>query len=129
MNTPTPIFRQTIQRQFILEELTKLKNNPTVPDLYDIVRKRLPIISLATLYRNLEIMVDKGMIRKMEVGGTAKRFEAITQPHYHIRCSCCGKVDDIDVEINDDLKVAAKSCLYQIQGHRVEFSGVCPECQ
>ncbi len=129
MNTPAPMMRLTIQRQIILEELNKLKNNPTVPDLYEIVRKRIPRISLATVYRNLEFMVDKGIILKIEVGGTTKRFEAITKPHYHIRCSCCGKVDDIDVEINDDLvKVATKSSLYQIQGHRVEFSGVCPDC-
>ena len=129
MNTPPPMKRLTKQRQIILEELTKLKTNPTAPDLYEMVRKRLTRISLPAVYRNLEFMADKGIILKIEVGGTPKRFEAITKPHSHIRCSRCGKVDDIDEEINDGLKVAAKSCLYQIQGHRVEFSGVCPECQ
>ena len=130
MNTPTPIFRQTNQRQIILEELAKLKNNPTANDVYDMVRKRLPRIGLGTVYRNLDLMADKVMILKIEVGGTRNRFEAITKPHYHIRCSRCGKVDDIDVEINDDLvKEAAKHCLYQIMGHRVEFTGVCPDCQ
>ena len=75
-------------------------------------------------------MADNGIILKIEVGGTPKRFEAITKPHYHIRCSCCGKVEDMDVPVNDDLiKAAAKNSLYQIQGHRVEFTGVCPDCQ
>ena len=130
MNTPAPIFRLTSQRQIIQEEIAKLKSNPTATDVYDMVRKRLPRIGLGTVYRNLELMAENGMIRKIEVGGTAKRFEAITNPHYHIRCSRCGKVDDIDVEINDDLvKEAAKHCLYQIMGHRVEFTGVCPDCQ
>ena len=130
MNTPAPMKRLTTQRQIILEELTKLKSNPTVTDLYEMVRKRVPRISLATLYRNLELMADNGIILKIEVGGTPKRFEAITKPHYHIRCSCCGKVEDMDVPVNDDLiKAAAKSSLYQIQGHRVEFNGVCPDCQ
>jgi len=130
MNTPAPMIRLTTQRQIILEELTKLKTNPTAIEVYDVVRKRLPRIGLGTVYRNLELMADNGMIRKIEVGGTQKRFEAITKPHYHIRCSRCGKVEDIDVEINDDLvKVAAKSSLYQIMGHKVEFSGVCPDCQ
>ena len=130
MNTPAPMIRLTTQRKIILEELTKLKTNPTVPDLYEMVRKRVPRISLATLYRNLDLLADNGMIQKIEVGGTPKRFEAITKPHYHIRCSCCGKVEDMDVPVTDDLiKAAAKNCLYQMQGHRVEFTGVCPDCQ
>jgi Fur family ferric uptake transcriptional regulator len=130
MNTPAPMKRLTTQRQIILEELAKLKTNPTASEVFDMVRKRLPRIGLGTVYRNLELMAENGMIRKIEVGGTQNRYDAITKPHYHIRCSRCGKVDDIDVEINDDLvKGAAKSCLYQIQGHRIEFSGVCPDCQ
>lgn len=130
MNAPAPMIRLTTQRQIILEELAKVKSHPTASELYDMVRKRLPRIGLGTVYRNLELMADNGMILKLEVGGTQKRFDATTDPHYHIRCSCCGKVDDIDVEINDDLvEVASKSSLYQIQGHSVEFSGVCSDCQ
>ena len=130
MNTPAPMKRLTTQRQIILEELAKLKTNPTASEVFDMVRKRLPRIGLGTVYRNLELMAENDMIRKIEVGGTQNRYDAITKPHYHIRCSRCGKVDDIDVEINDDLvKGAAKSCSYQIQGHRIEFSGVCPDCQ
>jgi Fur family ferric uptake transcriptional regulator len=130
MNTPAPMIRLTTQRQIILEELAKLKTNPTATDVYDMVRKRLPRIGLGTVYRNLELMADNGMILKIEVGGTQKRFEAITKPHYHIRCSCCGKVEDVDVPVKDDLvKAVTKHCLYQIMGHHVEFSGVCPDCQ
>ena len=131
MHTPAPMIRlTTTQRQIILEELTKLKDNPTAIEVYEMVRKRLPRVSLGTVYRNLDLMADNGMILKIEVGGTQKRFEALTKPHYHIRCSCCGKVEDIDIPVIDDLiKVAAKSSLYQIQGHRVEFTGVCPDCQ
>jgi Fur family ferric uptake transcriptional regulator len=130
MKTPAPLKRLTTQRQIILEELAKLKNNPTATEVYEMVRKRLPRVGLGTVYRNLDLMADKGIILKIEVGGTRKRFEAISKPHYHIRCSRCGKVEDMDVLVNDDLvKAAAKRCLYQIMGHRVEFSGVCPDCQ
>ena len=124
------MIRLTTQRQIILEELTKLKTNPTAPEVYDAVRKRLPRIGLGTIYRNLELMADNGMILKIEVGGIPNRFDAITKPHYHIRCSRCGKVEDMDVPVNDDLvKAATKGSLYQIMGHRVEFTGVCPDCQ
>ncbi len=67
------------------------------------VRKRLPRIGLGTLCRNLELMADSGMILKIEVGGTQKRFDATTDDHYHIRCSVCGRVDDIDVPVIRDL--------------------------
>jgi Fur family ferric uptake transcriptional regulator len=130
MNAPAPMIRLTTQRQIILEELAKVKTHPTASELYDMVRKRLPRIGLGTVYRNLELMADNGMILKLEVGGTQKRFDATTEPHYHIRCSSCGKVDDIMIPVMDDLaEAAAESSSYRIIGHHVEFSGICPDCQ
>ncbi|NOQ45731.1 MAG: transcriptional repressor [Desulfobulbaceae bacterium] len=130
MNAPAPIIRLTTQRQIILEELSKVKTHPTASELYDMVRKRLPRIGLGTVYRNLELMAENGMILKLEVGGTQKRFDATTDDHYHIRCSCCGKVDDIDMPVAQNLVTsAAKSTSYQIMGHHVEFTGICTECQ
>lgn len=130
MNAPTSMIRLTTQRQIILEELSKVKTHPTASELYDMVRKRLPRIGLGTVYRNLELMADSGMILKIEVGGTQKRFDATTDEHYHIRCSTCGKVDDIDVPVIKELaNYAAKTTSYQILGHHVEFSGICESCQ
>ena len=122
--------RITTQRQIILEELAKVKTHPTASELYDMVRKRLPRIGLGTVYRNLELMAENGMILKLEVGGTQKRFDATTDTHYHIRCSHCGKVDDIDTPVMDELvNEAAASSLYQVLGHHIEFTGICPSCQ
>ena len=130
MNAPTPMIRLTTQRQIILEELSKVKTHPTASELYDMVRKRLPRIGLGTVYRNLELMAENGMILKLEVGGTQKRFDATTEDHYHIRCSECGRVDDIDIPVIDSLvESAAKTTSYQILGHHVEFTGICPDCQ
>ena len=124
------MIRLTTQRQIILEELSKVKTHPTASELYDMVRKRLPRIGLGTVYRNLELMAENGMILKLEVGGTQKRFDATTEDHYHIRCSRCGRVDDIDIPVIDSLvESAAKSTSYQILGHHVEFTGICPDCQ
>ena len=129
MNAPTPMIRLTTQRQIILEELSKVKTHPTASEVYDMVRKRLPRIGLGTVYRNLELMAENGMIVKLEVGGTQKRFDATTDAHYHIRCSCCGRVDDIDVPVIDSLvDAAAKNSSYQILGHHIEFTGICSQC-
>lgn len=129
MNAPTPMIRLTTQRQIILEELAKVKTHPTAGEVYDMVRKRLPRIGLGTVYRNLELMAENGMIAKLEVGGTQKRFDATTEAHYHIRCSCCGRVDDVDIPVIDSLvDAAAEHSSYQILGHRVEFTGICSTC-
>ena len=130
MNAPSPLIRLTTQRQVILEELSKVKTHPTASELYDMVRKRLPRIGLGTVYRNLELMAENGLILKIEVGGTQKRFDAITEDHYHIRCSLCGRVDDIDVPVMEELATqAANSSSYLILGHHVEFTGICSACQ
>ncbi len=130
MDTTTPMIRQTAQRQTILEELAMVDSHPTASDIFGMVRKRLPKIGLATVYRNLDLMANKGMILRIEVGGTEKRFDAITKPHYHIRCTCCNKVEDIDVAVTDEMvKTATKASLYQIKGHSIEFIGTCVDCQ
>jgi Fur family ferric uptake transcriptional regulator len=124
-----PNMRLTTQRQIILEELGKVTSHPTANEVYDMVRKRLPRIGLGTVYRNLELLAENGVILKLEVGGTQKRFDATIESHYHIRCSVCGRVDDVDMEVQEEInETAAKSCDYKILGHHIEFSGTCQEC-
>ncbi|PIE55821.1 MAG: transcriptional repressor [Desulfobulbus propionicus] len=130
MKQKQSMVRLTTQRQVILEELAKVKTHPTANELYDMVRKRLPRIGLGTVYRNLELMAESGMILKLEVGGTQKRFDATTNNHYHIRCSSCGRVDDLDIPVADTLVLQAEAVTsYQVLGHHVEFTGLCHTCQ
>jgi len=125
-----PNMRLTTQRQIILEELGKVTSHPTANEVYDMVRKRLPRIGLGTVYRNLELLADSGVILKLEVGGTQKRFDATVAPHYHIRCSVCGKVDDIDIPVQENInQVAMEASNYKVLGHHIEFSGICPSCR
>jgi Fur family transcriptional regulator, ferric uptake regulator len=125
----TPQMRLTTQRQIILEELGKVTSHPTANEVYDMVRKRLPRIGLGTVYRNLELMAETGLILKIEVGGTQKRFDATTTPHYHIRCISCGKVDDIELPVMANInKTAADISQYEVLGHHIEFSGICSTC-
>ena len=120
----------TKQRRVILEELRKLYSHPTADELYAIVRKRLPSISLGTVYRNLEILSESGMIRKLELAGAAKRFDGETVKHYHVRCKRCGSVADIHLEPLISIEQAAQRVTdYDILSHGLEFSGVCPKCK
>lgn len=121
--------RMTRQRRVILEELRKENSHPTADVLYEMVRKRLPKISLGTIYRNLEILTTLGEIQTLEISGSQKRYDGIPQKHYHIRCIHCGRMDDAPIaplnRLEDELYGAT---VYTIMGHRLEFMGLCPEC-
>lgn len=123
-------FRSTKPRQVILEELRKVTSHPTADEIYQMVRKRLPRVSLGTVYRNLETMSDSGMILKLEIAGTQRRYDATTSNHYHLRCTSCGRVDDLPVKnIPGIEEEAKKASSYRITGHRLEFQGICPACE
>ncbi len=125
-----PNMRLTTQRQIILEELGKVTTHPTANEVYDMVRRRLPRIGLGTVYRNLELMAENGVIRKLEVGGTQKRFDATITPHYHIRCTGCDRIEDIKITVQQDINsLAAASSSFHVLGHHIEFSGLCGDCQ
>ena len=119
----------TRQRSIILEELRKLNSHPSADEICEIVRNRLPRISLGTVYRNLEILIELGEIQKLETGGSLKRFDGNPKKHYHIRCIGCDRVVDAPVEplIDTETEIHTETN-YQIIGHRFEFVGVCPEC-
>ncbi len=122
--------RMTKQRQLILEELRKVTSHPTADDMYQVLRKKMPKISLGTVYRNLEILSDTGIIQKIDVGGTQKRFDADISTHYHIRCTICGRVADVHMEPHMELEAEAQKLTdYEILHHRVEYIGICPECR
>jgi len=121
--------RLTSQRQVIIEELKKVKTHPTANQVYDMVRKRLPRIGLGTVYRNLDLLSEKGFINKLEFGSEQKRFDGETSQHYHIHCVKCHRVEDIFIERHKELeKSAASCCKYKILDHHVQFSGICSKC-
>jgi Fur family transcriptional regulator, ferric uptake regulator len=122
--------KMTKQRRVIVEELSKLKSHPTATVLYELVRKRLPKISLGTVYRNLDLLADAGIIGKLETAGTQKRFDGAIENHYHVRCVRCGRVDDLPVPLFDDIEGALRGLSdYEILSHRLEFQGICPSCR
>jgi Fur family ferric uptake transcriptional regulator len=122
--------RSTRQRQIVLEELQKLHTHPTATELYEIARHRLPKLSLGTVYRNLELLADSGVIRKLGIGGPEARFDGDVSQHYHVRCVKCGRVDDAHGVPSDLLLDQVNSVDgYEITGLHLEYVGVCPACQ
>lgn len=130
-------WRMTNQRKVILDELRKSNEHLSVDELYIRVRERIPSISISTVYRNLEELSKHGLIRKLESRSTQKRFDANTQPHFHILCVKCGRIDDVPFsvvpKINEVIKNFEKQIEkitgYDVVGYHFEFLGICPKCK
>jgi Fur family ferric uptake transcriptional regulator len=123
--------RKTKQRAVILDELMKLRTHPSADELYLRVKKRLPRVSLGTVYRNLDVLAREGVIRRLEIAGPQKRFDGDTEDHGHIRCVECGRIEDLSSGSDGarcDARVA-KGTGYRVLGRRIEYLGVCPACR
>jgi Fur family transcriptional regulator, ferric uptake regulator len=122
----------TEQRRIILDEIEKTVHHPSASDIYENVKKRLPHISLGTVYRNLEILSSKGMIKRLSMPTGQKRFDAEMGEHHHIRCTSCGRVEDLpqqaDENIEDLVARVGDTSGYKSMGFSVDFFGICPDC-
>ena len=122
--------RNSVQRRVVLEALKGVTSHPTAGVLHAMVRERLPKVSLGTVYRNLVLLAENGAIQKLVSGGTESRFDGNPEPHHHIRCLRCGCVADVNnVPSVPDLKNITELEGFEVVGHILEFTGICPDCR
>jgi len=122
--------RQTKQREAILRLLRSARSHYTADQVYDEVRRELPNISKGTIYRNLKVLHEMGLVSELSLNGSLSRFEAKRESHYHFRCEGCGKVFDLDEPINHVLeKRIADKTGFKVTHHQTEFRGLCKDCQ
>lgn len=122
--------RNTRQRTIIIEELMGLRDHPSADELYAKVRRRIPRISLGTVYRNLDNLAKQDIIRRLEFGGSVKRFDGDTSSHEHVRCVVCGRIDDLHGEtgLTEHDRALLRGTGYRLLERRVDFLGICPAC-
>jgi len=125
-----PAFRMTAQRRVILRELKRVVTHPTADEIYLMVRKIIPRISLGTVYRNLEILTDMELVQKIECAGNQRRYDGNPDPHHHIRCIRCGRVGDVEDDVIENFSFSAEKIpSWEVRDHRVIFLGICPPCR
>jgi Fur family peroxide stress response transcriptional regulator len=124
-------FRQSKQRNRLLELLRSTDTHPTADWVYQQLKDEFPNLSLGTVYRNLAMLVERGLVKKIHFGSTFDRFEANTQPHYHLICESCGKIFDFEMPATyDELNQQAKQLTtFTIRHHKMEFFGLCQQCK
>ncbi len=121
--------RTTRQRQLILDTVKSLGNHPTADAVVNAVRSHDAHVGRGTVYRNLKLLSEEGLIRVIKAPG-GNRFDARCDEHAHAICTSCGAVADIELPYREDLdRAAGAQCAYRIDSHYTLFEGVCPACR
>ncbi|MCH3916996.1 MAG: transcriptional repressor [Spirochaetia bacterium] len=121
--------RQTIQRDLVYKAVMVLHNHPTAQEVFNHVKVAHPRIGMATVYRNLNLLVEEGRLLKIPVEGGPDRFDATVFEHCHMMCRICKRV--VDIDFKPDQIALAKAC--NATGFRhidpnLVVSGICPDC-
>ena len=125
--------RNTMQRDITYSTLKEMSGHPTADDIYQSVHSKYPSISKATVYRNLSDLEKMNLIRRVKkVGEGSDRFDKNMMTHFHAKCSKCGKIYDVKLDLEEDLINNAKMRMedeeFSISSYELVFIGTCSEC-
>ncbi len=118
------------QRELILKVLRENVIHPTADQIYTLIRAEMPSVSLATVYRNLNLLAENGIIRRISGLDGSVHFDHNMEKHYHFICTKCNKVYDIPHDIAPELadKAAAATGL-EVSSCEITFKGTCHNCK
>ena len=122
--------RITPQRHAILEYLIKSMSHPTADEIYKALEGKFPNMSVATVYNNLRVFREVGLVKELTYGDSSSRFDCNTSDHYHSICEECGKIVDFHYPGLDEVEALVEHVTgFKVNNHRMEVYGVCPDCQ
>lgn len=117
------------QRESIKACLMSRHDHPTADAIYACIREEYPNISLGTVYRNLNLLVDLGEVRKLTFGDGKDHFDGDVSPHCHFICRSCGQITDLPPVPVEDLQAGMQPYIDgRIEHCSVDFSGLCTSC-
>ena len=121
----------TFQRQAIYEAVADSREHPTPELIYERVRQRIPSISLGTVYKNVKTFLDSGVLKEVTLHHGSLRLESNMIPHHHLVCASCKAIFDIEESAVEPVRVPTGELPagFSIKQCRVEFVGVCKNCQ
>lgn len=120
--------RYSRQREAILSHLRAHRDHPTAETLYEELHRVIPNISLGTVYRNLSVLSEAGVITRL-AAHEKDRFDGNTAPHAHFFCDGCGSIRDLDGSfVREPLDDAGQLAGYELHTVAVSIHGLCPDC-
>jgi Fur family peroxide stress response transcriptional regulator len=121
--------RMTPQRHAILSYLLETMTHPTADEIYKALEPRFPSMSVATVYNNLKVFIEAGLVRELTYGDNSSRFDADMSDHYHAQCEMCGRIFDFEhAPLHDVEEAAREQTGFKVKGHRLEVYGICADC-
>lgn len=117
----------TPQRVAIVEELY-LNGHMNIDDLYKKLLAKFPSISLATIYKNINAMVEKVFLSEVKIPNTKSVFELVKEEHAHLVCSNCGSIEDMSLDISSVLNEVTLKSQFKINSTNLVLDGLCPNC-
>jgi len=123
--------RMTPQRVALLRLLAASEGHPSAAQLYDRLTAQFPTTSLATVYKTLSLLDEMGEVLELGFSGDDNRYDGNRPyPHPHLICIRCRKIVDAEAGLTRDLaQEAARGSGFQVISHRLDFYGLCPDCQ
>ena len=122
--------RSTIQKDLVRNAVSEMKKHVAANEVYDFIKERYPTIGKGTVYRNLDILVEEGELRKIEVPDGPNRFDFILKKHYHVRCVKCGEISDVDMDVISDLLERIHNTHgIEFLDYDILFKGICLKCK
>jgi Fe2+ or Zn2+ uptake regulation protein len=121
--------RLTPQREAVYDYLRRVHDHPTAEEVYLAVKPRIPRVSLATVYKALELLVGSGLASKFTYGNAASRYDIRTDLHSHARCLRCGCVRDLEVAPDRRWVARIKMPGFRVTDFRFELLGQCAACR
>jgi len=118
------------QREKIIETLKNNPIHPTAEEMLELLKKNNSDVGFTTLYRNLNMLSEKGIIRRIDGLSLGAHFDYNTSEHYHFICEKCHKVYDVPKETAPNIKNnACKITRFDIKSYDIVFHGICCECK
>ena len=119
------------QREIVLETIKNTYIHPTAEQIYEMVSKIDSRISKSTVYRNINILVEKEQIEKISMKLGPDRFDYIHKPHHHAVCEICGKVVDFNYELekNKIIKSIKEQTGFETKLNCITIYGICEKCK
>lgn len=118
------------QRELVLNAVLDNRIHPTADFIYSLLREGHPNISLGTVYRNLNVLAEHGLIHRIPISGGCDRFDGRLDEHYHMICEHCGEVFDVELDglRHLDREIENRTG-FTVKGHELIISGVCTACK
>lgn len=120
----------TPQRLAVYDMLSHTTEHPTAEMIYQKVKEQYPTMSFATVYKSVEIFSKLGVIQVLNTGEDSFRYDAKTSEHPHIKCTKCGRVNDVShLDARAVESLVENETGFKVNGHQFYFYGICPDCQ